>query len=63
MITQKYDYTGSAAIPMAPGNAIELGKIKRGDLVVMIQSKLGWNQAAAAIRMSPLDPLAIAPRP
>jgi len=30
-----------------------LGKIKRGDLVVMIQSGLGWNQAAAAIRMTP----------
>jgi 3-oxoacyl-[acyl-carrier-protein] synthase III len=52
MIMQKYGYTGSACIPMAFDDAIELGKIKRGDLVVMIQSGLGWNQAAAAIRMT-----------
>ena len=36
MIMQKYGYTGSACIPMALDDAIELGKIKRGDLVVMI---------------------------
>ena len=51
-IMEKYGYTGSACIPMALDDAIELGKIKRGDLVVMIQSGLGWNQAAAAIRMT-----------
>jgi 3-oxoacyl-[acyl-carrier-protein] synthase III len=33
-------------------DAIELGKIKRRDLVVMISSGLGWNQAAVAIRMT-----------
>ena len=49
-IMQKWGYTGSACIPMALDDAIELGKIKRGDLVVMISSGLGWNQAAAAIR-------------
>jgi 3-oxoacyl-[acyl-carrier-protein] synthase III len=54
MIMQKYGYTGSACIPMALDDAIELGKIKRGDHVVMIQSGFGWNQAAAAIRMIPL---------
>jgi 3-Oxoacyl-[acyl-carrier-protein (ACP)] synthase III C terminal len=47
---QKWGYTGSACIPMALDDAIELGKIKRGDLVVMISSGLGWNQAAAAVR-------------
>jgi 3-oxoacyl-[acyl-carrier-protein] synthase III len=53
MIMHKYGYTtGSACIPMALDDAIELGKIKRGDLVVMIQSGLGWNQAAAAVRMT-----------
>ena len=35
-IMEKYGYTGSACIPMALDDAIELGKIKRGDLVVMI---------------------------
>jgi len=33
-------------------DAIELGKIKRGDLVVMIGSGVGYNMAAAAIRMT-----------
>jgi 3-oxoacyl-[acyl-carrier-protein] synthase-3 len=51
-IMEKYGYTGSACIPMALDDAIELGKIKRGDLVVMISSGLGYNQAAAAIRMT-----------
>ena len=51
-IMEKYGYTGSACIPMALDDAIELGKIKRGDLVVMLASGLGWNQTAAAIRMS-----------
>ena len=51
-IMQKWGYTGSACIPMALDDAIELGKIKRGDLVVMISSGLGWNQAAAAVRMT-----------
>ncbi len=51
-IMEKYGYTGSACIPMALDDAIELGKIKRGDLVVMISSGLGWNQAAVAVRMT-----------
>jgi 3-oxoacyl-[acyl-carrier-protein] synthase-3 len=46
-IMEKYGYTGSACIPMALDDAIELGKIERGDLVVMLASGLGWNQAAA----------------
>jgi hypothetical protein len=33
-IMEKYGYTGSACIPMALDDAIELGKNKRGDLVV-----------------------------
>jgi 3-oxoacyl-[acyl-carrier-protein] synthase III len=49
-IMQKWGYTGSACIPMVLDDVIELSKIKRGDLVVMISSGLGWNQAAAAVR-------------
>src|SRR6516165_520731 len=49
-IMDKWGYTGSACIPMALDDAVGLGKIKRGDLVVMVSSGLGWNQAAAAIR-------------
>jgi len=51
-IMEKCGYTGSACIPMALDDAIELGKIKRGDLVVMLASGLGWNQTAAAVRMT-----------
>jgi len=51
-IMEKYGYTGSACIAMALDDAIELGKIKRGDLVVMIGSGVGYNQAAAAVRMT-----------
>jgi 3-oxoacyl-[acyl-carrier-protein] synthase III len=49
---EKYGYTGSACIPMALDDAIELGKIKRGDLVVIISPGLGYSQAAAAVRMT-----------
>src|SRR5262249_29338558 len=55
-IMEKYGYTGSACIPMALDDAIELGKIKRGNLVVMIQSGLGWSQAAAAVGMTTCFP-------
>jgi 3-oxoacyl-[acyl-carrier-protein] synthase III len=51
-IMEKYGYTGSACIPMALDDAIELGKITRGDLVVMMSSGLGWHQTAVAIRMT-----------
>ncbi|MGA2312278.1 MAG: ketoacyl-ACP synthase III [Xanthobacteraceae bacterium] len=51
-IMEKYGYTGSACIAMALDDAIELGKIKRGDLVVMIGSGVGYNMAATAMRMT-----------
>ena len=51
-IMEKYGYTGSACIAMALDDAIELGKIKRGNLVVMIGSGVGYNMAATAIRMT-----------
>lgn len=50
-IMDKWGYTGSACIPMALDDAIEQGKIRPGDLVVMVGSGVGYNQAAAAIRM------------
>lgn len=51
-IMEKCGYTGAACIPMALDDAIELGKIKCGDLVVLIASGVGYNQAAAAVRMT-----------
>jgi 3-oxoacyl-[acyl-carrier-protein] synthase-3 len=44
-------YTGSACIPMALDDAIALGRIRPNDLVVMVGSGVGYNQAAAAFRM------------
>ena len=51
MVMDKWGYTGSACVGMALDDAIELGKIEPGDLVVMVGSGVGYNQAGAAFRM------------
>jgi 3-oxoacyl-[acyl-carrier-protein] synthase-3 len=51
MIMERWGYTGSACIPMAFDDALQQKKIKPGDLVVMVGSGVGYNQAAAAFRM------------
>ncbi len=51
MIMERWGYTGSACIPMALDDALQQKKIKPGDLVVMIGSGVGYNQAATAFRM------------
>ncbi|HSP17334.1 MAG TPA: ketoacyl-ACP synthase III [Thermoanaerobaculia bacterium] len=50
-IMERQGYTGSACIPMALDDALRQKKIKPGDLVVMVGSGVGYNQAAAAFRM------------
>jgi len=50
-VMDKFGYTGSACIGMALDDAIEQGKIHSGDLVVLVGSGVGYNQAATAIRM------------
>jgi len=50
-VMERWGYTGSACIPMAFHDAIEEKKIKPGDLVVLVGSGVGYNQAAAAFRM------------
>jgi 3-oxoacyl-[acyl-carrier-protein] synthase-3 len=50
-VMEKWGYTGSACIPMALHDAFAEKKIKPNDLVVMIGSGVGYNQAAAAFRM------------
>ena len=50
-IMETMGYTGSACIPMALHDALEARKIKPGDLVVMIGSGVGYNQAGVAFRM------------
>lgn len=49
-IMEDWGYTGSACIPMALDRAMELGKIRPGDLVVLVGSGVGYNQAAVAYR-------------
>lgn len=51
-IMEEWGYTGSACIPMAFDDAIRKGKIKSGDMVVMIGSGVGYNQAACAVRVT-----------
>lgn len=51
-VMEEWGYTGSACIPMAFDDAIEKGKAKPGDLVVLIGSGVGYNQAGVALRMS-----------
>ena len=49
-VMEKWGYTGSACIPMALDDAFAEKKIKPGDLVVLVGSGVGYNQAAVAIR-------------
>ena len=51
MVMDKWGYAGSACVPMALDDAIEQGKISSGDLLVMVGSGVGYNQAGAAFRM------------
>lgn len=50
MVMEDWGYTGSACVPMALHDAREKGKIKPGDLVVLVGSGVGYNQAAVAFR-------------
>ncbi len=49
-IMDKWGYTGSACIPMVLHDAIEHGKLKRGDIVVFCASGGGINMAAMVFR-------------
>jgi len=49
-IMERWGYTGSACIPMALHDALAQGRLRSGDLLVMVGSGVGYNQAAAAFR-------------
>ncbi|MEO7328926.1 MAG: 3-oxoacyl-[acyl-carrier-protein] synthase III C-terminal domain-containing protein, partial [Minicystis sp.] len=51
-VMEKWGYTGSACIPMALHDAIGEGKIKPGQLVVLVGSGVGYNQAGVALRVT-----------
>lgn len=50
-IMEDCGYTGSACIPMCFDDAIKKGRIRSGDLVVLVGSGVGYNQAGVALRM------------
>lgn len=52
MIMNKWGYTGSACIPMAVHDAIETGRLRTGDLVFLVGSGVGHNQAGIALRIT-----------
>lgn len=49
-IMQKWGYTGSACIPMVLHDAVNSGKLTRGDNVIMCASGGGLNMACVAFR-------------
>ena len=50
-VMEEFGYTGSACIGIALDDAIEKGKVHSGDLVVLVGSGVGYNQAGCAFRM------------
>lgn len=52
MIMERVGYTGSACIPMALDDALARGVIRVGQHVAMVGSGVGFNQAAAVVRIT-----------
>jgi len=50
-IMEDWGYMGSACIPVCLDNAIEVGKVHSGDLLVLVGSGVGYNQGGVALRM------------
>jgi 3-oxoacyl-[acyl-carrier-protein] synthase III len=50
-VMEKWGYTGSACIPMALHDAIEQGRARAGDRIVLVGSGVGYNQAAVALHL------------
>jgi len=51
MVMDRYGYTGSACIPIALHEALKEGRIKKGDLVVLVASGAGLAVGAALLRL------------
>jgi len=49
-VMEKWGYTGSACVGMALDDAVAAGRLAPGDLLVLIGSGVGYNQAGAAFR-------------
>ena len=51
-VMEKWGYTGSACLPMALDDVLGRNMVAPGQLLVMVGSGVGYNQAAVAFRMS-----------
>ncbi len=52
MIMDRFGYTGSACVPMALHEAVVHGRVGSGDLIVLVGSGVGYNQAGVAVRLT-----------
>jgi 3-oxoacyl-[acyl-carrier-protein] synthase-3 len=52
-IMESVGYTGSACIGMALDDAAQKGRVRPGNLVVLVGSGVGYNQAGTAFRIGP----------
>jgi 3-oxoacyl-[acyl-carrier-protein] synthase-3 len=50
-VMDRYGYTGSACVPMALHTAIEEGRVKKGDLIVLVASGAGLSVGANLLRL------------
>ena len=51
MVMDRYGYTGSACVPMALHTAITEGRVKHGDLIVLVASGAGLSVGANLLRL------------
>jgi 3-oxoacyl-[acyl-carrier-protein] synthase-3 len=51
-VMEKWGYTGSACIPMALHDAVLAGRARPGDLLLLVGSGVGYNQAGMALRLT-----------
>jgi 3-oxoacyl-[acyl-carrier-protein] synthase-3 len=51
-VMEKWGYTGSACIPMALHDAVTAGRARPGDLLLLVGSGVGYNQAGIALRLT-----------
>jgi 3-oxoacyl-[acyl-carrier-protein] synthase-3 len=51
-VMEKWGYTGSACLPMVLHDAVTSGRVRAGDLVVLVGSGVGHNQAGIALRVT-----------
>ncbi|HJL42573.1 MAG TPA: ketoacyl-ACP synthase III [Myxococcales bacterium LLY-WYZ-16_1] len=52
MVMHKWGYTGSACIGMALHDAVSSGRAQPGQLVTLVGSGVGYNQAAVAVQLT-----------